>query len=138
MDAEVIVIGGGVAGLAAGAELVRAGRSVLLLEARERFGGRIFSPHEKDLPVPGEIGAEFIHGKPPALFDLIEAARLNAVEGDDRRFISEDGALRQLDDFWQIVETVDSQMSPDEDTTYEAFLERAKATPFQKQIAKSY
>jgi monoamine oxidase len=138
VDPEVIIIGGGVAGLAAGAELVRAGRSVLLLEARERLGGRILTRHESDVPVPVELGAEFIHGKPPALFDLIDAAGLNAVEGDDRRFISEAGALRQLDDFWQIVETVDSQISPDEDTSYEAFLDRAEATPFQKRIAKSY
>jgi monoamine oxidase len=138
LDADVIIIGGGAAGLAAARKLLRAGRTVLLLEARDRLGGRILTRHENDVPAPVELGAEFIHGKPPAVFELVEAAELNAIEGDDRRFISEAGALRQLDDFWEIIEAVDSQIPPDEDTTYEAFLDRAEATPFQKQIAKSY
>lgn len=46
---EVLVVGGGVAGLAAASELRRAGRDVLLLEARGRLGGRLCS---------GELGAD--------------------------------------------------------------------------------
>ena len=40
MDADVIVIGGGFAGLVAARDLRAAGRSVVLLEARDRLGGR--------------------------------------------------------------------------------------------------
>lgn len=43
MDAEVIVVGAGLAGLTAAGELARKGRDVLVLEARPRVGGRIFT-----------------------------------------------------------------------------------------------
>lgn len=43
LDADVIVLGAGISGLAAAAELVKRGNKVLVLEARERIGGRIDS-----------------------------------------------------------------------------------------------
>jgi monoamine oxidase len=43
MDAEVIVVGAGLAGLTAANELSRKGRDIQVLEARDRVGGRIFT-----------------------------------------------------------------------------------------------
>lgn len=58
---DVLVLGAGMAGLTAARELVRAGLSVTVVEARSRMGGRIFSVRDFcDEPVEG--GAEFIHG----------------------------------------------------------------------------
>ena len=51
------MIGAGAAGLSAAAELVRAGCSVLMLEARDRIGGLIWTRHEPELTVPVEQGA---------------------------------------------------------------------------------
>jgi monoamine oxidase len=62
MTLDVIVIGGGAAGLAAAAALGRAGHSVLVLEARDRIGGRIWTRPVPGLAAPVELGAEFIHG----------------------------------------------------------------------------
>ncbi len=55
---RVIVVGAGFAGLAAADELLRAGAEVLVLEARDRIGGRVWS-----VPFGGamiERGAEFV------------------------------------------------------------------------------
>ncbi|HTO97675.1 MAG TPA: FAD-dependent oxidoreductase [Myxococcales bacterium] len=56
------MIGAGVAGLAAARELGRRGREVVVLEARDRIGGRIHTVRERGWPVPLEAGAEVIHG----------------------------------------------------------------------------
>lgn len=57
--ADVAVVGGGLAGLTAARDLVAAGRSVVVLEARSRVGGRVVN-----LALPGggftEGGGEFI------------------------------------------------------------------------------
>ncbi|KPV42111.1 hypothetical protein SE17_44510 [Kouleothrix aurantiaca] len=61
MNADIVVIGAGAAGLGAARALADAGRQVVLLEARDRTGGRVWTDHSFG-PVPVERGAEFIHG----------------------------------------------------------------------------
>src|SRR5262245_27427738 len=60
--ADVLVIGAGAAGLGAARALADAGRRVVILEARDRIGGRVWTDHSFG-PVPVERGAEFIHGE---------------------------------------------------------------------------
>jgi monoamine oxidase len=68
---QVLVIGAGVAGLAAGQELVRAGFEPFILEARDRIGGRILTVHNPPPANPVELGAEFVHGRHPALWEVL-------------------------------------------------------------------
>src|SRR5262245_7582561 len=57
---DVIVIGAGMAGLAAARTLADGGISVTVLEARDRMGGRVWTDHS--LGVPVDLGASWIHG----------------------------------------------------------------------------
>lgn len=91
---DVLVVGAGAAGLHAGRLLAEAGRRVAIVEARGRIGGRIWtqpiSLDNSQLPVPIELGAEFVHGLPPETWSLIKQADLSTseIEGSTLRFDS--------------------------------------------------
>jgi Flavin containing amine oxidoreductase len=80
MQPDVIIIGAGAAELAAADALSAAGRTVLILEVRDRLGGRICTIRDAALNVPIELGAEFIHGTPAAMWDLLRRAKLTAYD----------------------------------------------------------
>lgn len=61
-SADVLVVGAGMAGLGAARALYDAGRDVLVLEARDRIGGRIATARTAADDVPVELGAAWIHG----------------------------------------------------------------------------
>src|SRR5215469_8773396 len=92
-DCDVIVIGAGAAGLIAAVELLEAGHSVCLLEARDRVGGRIWTRRETGVAVPIELGAEFVHGHAPITEGLLTAAGATVIEASDSHFALEDGEL---------------------------------------------
>lgn len=60
MDVDVVVVGAGVAGLAAARALALGGQQVVVLEARDRIGGRTWT--DSELGVPVDLGASWIHG----------------------------------------------------------------------------
>ena len=71
---HIIVIGAGMAGLAAANRLVQAGHSVTVLESRERLGGRIWTSRVWS-DAPFDLGASWIHGvKGNPLTALADAA----------------------------------------------------------------
>ncbi|MET0780738.1 MAG: NAD(P)/FAD-dependent oxidoreductase [Microbacterium sp.] len=57
---DTIVVGAGVAGLSAARVLAREGREVVVLEARDRVGGRVVTDRRYDLAT--DLGASWIHG----------------------------------------------------------------------------
>jgi monoamine oxidase len=59
LTADVVIVGGGLAGLTAARALTKAGHSVLVLEARDRVGGRTFN-HTLPDGQPIEAGGEFV------------------------------------------------------------------------------
>ncbi|MGQ0656039.1 MAG: flavin monoamine oxidase family protein [Betaproteobacteria bacterium] len=73
------MVGAGAAGLAAADALARSARSVLILEARDRVGGRCWTRRVPGIDAPVELGAEFIHGEAKATHRLLRQARIPAV-----------------------------------------------------------
>ena len=88
---DVVVVGAGMAGLTAARALAEAGLKVLVVEAQDRIGGRIWTRHVGDEAI--ELGAEFIHGRPPELWALIDEAGLETYERGGAQVCFEDGAL---------------------------------------------
>lgn len=88
--ARVVVVGAGVAGLAAARDLTDRGAKVTVLEARPRIGGRLFT--DRSLGVPFEAGAGWIHGpgRDNPIRRLADAAAA-------RRFVTADDSLTLFD-----------------------------------------
>ena len=74
------IIGAGVAGLAAARALRDAGARVLVLEARSRIGGRVFTRRDHRSAIPIELGAEFLHGTAEETIAITREARLAVSE----------------------------------------------------------
>lgn len=126
---DVIVIGAGAAGLSAARVLSGAGKHVTLLEARPRMGGRIFTVHEPTLPVPIELGAEFIHGESASTFGITDAAPIPVAELPDDHWWSTDGELARID-FWEEIKGLRRKISRlRKDISFDAFLRRQKNLP---------
>lgn len=71
-----LIVGAGAAGLMAARDLVRAGRQVTVLEARDRCGGRIWPLPVAEFGYPAEGGAEFVHGAAPVTRAVMREAGL--------------------------------------------------------------
>jgi monoamine oxidase len=103
---SVLVIGAGVAGLAAARKLAAAGLQVTILEARNRLGGRIHTVRDRTLPIPLELGAEFVHGQPEEIWEIVRDQNLVLGSLEGNHWCSERGVVQQCNDFWQRWEKV--------------------------------
>ncbi len=106
-----IVIGAGIAGLSAGYHLTQAGREVILLEARDRIGGRVWTNRDfADIPV--EFGAELIHGAKISTWEWVEKLGLKTVHWQK----TDDSMVRLEDGRWMTMREA-RETSPEFDIT---------------------
>jgi monoamine oxidase len=121
---DVVVIGAGAAGLTAARRLVEQGLDVVVVEARDRIGGRIFTHRDSSTPIPIELGAEFIHGSAPDLDEILTRGSIASVDIGGRRWLRQGEQFRPGDDFWSRIEGVmnrlDAKRTPDR--SFAAFL----------------
>ena len=132
-NADVLVIGAGIAGLRAAEVLVANGRRVIVLEGRDRLGGRIHT--DRSWGVPVELGASWIHGvqnNPIAALAAAEGIKTLAVDyesfvygadGQRRAAGTLDGIEAQVAELLK----VGQEDSPDSDEPLRAALDRAIA-----------
>jgi monoamine oxidase len=137
---DVIVIGAGAAGLAAARDLSGAGKKVCILEGRERIGGRIFTIHAPDLPLPIELGAEFIHGEAEDTFSIVDSAALLAYQIPDSHWTSTRGGWRIENDFWANLNAITNKIPANaHDISFAEFLNRQrKLAPRLKRMALDF
>jgi len=112
-DVDVVIIGAGVAGLAAAQDLDARGVRVTVLEARDRIGGRIFTVRDRRLPIPVELGAEFVHGSAEEVMAIARAVPLAVCDIHGKRWRADRGRLAPLDeeDFWHRLGRVMGRLS---------------------------
>ena len=137
---DVIVVGAGAAGLAAARDLSAAGKKVCVLEGRERIGGRIWTIHAADLPLPIELGAEFIHGEAKDTFAIVESAPLLAYRLPDSHWSSARGRWRIENDFWGKLNAITSKIPANaHDISFAEFLNRQRRlAPRLKRMAMDF
>jgi monoamine oxidase len=137
-DEEIVpvaIIGAGAAGLAAWCELKSASINAIVLEARDRIGGRVLT--DRSLCLPVELGAEFVHGEPPTFWSILKAAQLEVVQSSGVPMVFGEEGLRPCPEYWEIIKKVDQQIDLTREMPYDKFLEQTHATPFEKLLSKS-
>ncbi|HXY50686.1 MAG TPA: NAD(P)/FAD-dependent oxidoreductase [Terriglobales bacterium] len=123
---EVVVLGAGVAGLACAQALCEAGLRVTILEARSRVGGRIWTIHPSLTHAPVELGAEFIHGLPQEVWQIVERAELQTHELSGNRWRLEQARLAPVTGSWDQIDSIFRRIDESApDQSFYDFLEQA-------------
>ena len=122
-EKSVLILGAGAAGLAAARDLAAVGVRVVIIEARDRIGGRIHT-HNNSSIIPVELGAEFVHGRHPQLLQVIEDSGSPLCDVTQRHWYFEDGVLSDSQDFWSKLTSLMDLLNPDEaDRSFQDFLD---------------
>lgn len=131
---DAVIVGAGAAGLAALAELNAAGVRAVCVEALDRIGGRIYTVHDPLSSAAIELGAEFVHGKPPEIFELAETAKLPLVERAHEIHYPLDAPREEEDGgMWRLMSAMEdaAESGPDR-----SFAEFAAHAPFDERAKR--
>jgi monoamine oxidase len=121
---DVVIIGAGAAGLAAGAALARAGLSFAIFEARRRIGGRVLTRRAAGLPLAVELGPEFVHGGAPETYRLLREASLPSYEVSGDQWRAAGGSVQPMNSPWRIDRVLVRIDRTRPDESFAAFLAR--------------
>ncbi|CAF1628866.1 unnamed protein product [Adineta ricciae] len=126
MNADVIIVGAGAAGIAAAIELQSTNLTFVILEARDRIGGRAYTDRETFAPTRVDLGASWIHSYGPQniLYSFHQSLKSEDTERrmrgtelcldyDGKRF-SHEAIFQARDIYLQIDEHIESYRSSKE------------------------
>ncbi|MEF2977320.1 flavin monoamine oxidase family protein [Subtercola sp. YIM 133946] len=97
LERDVVIVGAGATGLTAAVQLQRSGLSVIVLEARDRVGGRLWTDR-----IDGqlyEIGGQWVSPDQTALLETLDELNLQTYEryrDGDSVYIGADGVARRF------------------------------------------
>jgi monoamine oxidase len=127
---EVVVVGGGLAGLAAARRLAEHGIQVVILEAHHRVGGRAHTLYEGHAELPVECGPEFVHGVPAATHELAREAELELDTIAATSWRLRGNRLVPADDVWKrFGELLASAPDAAHDQSARSFIDHARLPP---------
>ncbi|HET9392441.1 MAG TPA: NAD(P)/FAD-dependent oxidoreductase [Candidatus Rubrimentiphilum sp.] len=112
INTEVAIIGAGAAGLAAARRLHERGIDAVVLEARDRIGGRAYTLQPSRESAPVELGAEFIHGTPPVTLSLMHECGEKAADVPSRAFQFGNEDFEDRSDLWDTAERLLRRVDP--------------------------
>jgi monoamine oxidase len=128
--------------------LAQSGRRVIVVEARERIGGRILTrhaTHRDHSSVPVELGAEFVHGLPPVSWSLIREAQLPTIELQGEPFCFDAGRLEPCDagqraafSVLEAMQTWIERCAPGSDVSFEGYVRAAHVDAADAERAVAY
>jgi monoamine oxidase len=99
-DSDVIIVGAGLAGLAAAEKLIYYGYSVTILEAQDRIGGRVKTEKEYFSNIAVDLGAQWVYGHiNNTMADIVERVTGHhlVTKSDDARYYDNDIELESSD-----------------------------------------
>jgi monoamine oxidase len=137
MDTDVIVVGAGAAGLAAALWLAERSIRVVVLEGRNRIGGRVMWQSLGTGDAPAELGAEFIHGAAPETTAFLDEAGLTSVEtGGPVWMCTPTGELRAVEEDFSSADIFERVSSLAADESADTFLRRFEQDPQWREQAR--
>jgi monoamine oxidase len=110
---------------------------VLVLEARERIGGRCWTRAFPGLAVPVELGAEFIHGRAAVTFALLQKAGAAAIDSARTQRYAGEGRRRAIDAFAEAQKAMRNTAALErKDLSFAAFLARQRLSRRTRSFAR--
>jgi monoamine oxidase len=99
LETEFCIVGAGFAGLAAARSLTKAGRSVAVLEARDRVGGRVWTQHLED-GTEVDLGGTWLGPGEDRIYALVKELGVGiykSYDEGDNLLLSEDGKVHRFE-----------------------------------------
>ncbi len=109
---DTVVVGSGMSGLAAASTLAASGLSVLVLEGRNRIGGRTYTD-TTTFSVPADIGAQWFHQSPSSALLAYAAAHGYTLMPDNQALVydgTQPATPAQAAPFEQMFQTVHTEI----------------------------